>query len=121
MRHALQNHVTDAALAAQRLFIGRGAVFVDDENVRIDVVQLGQKIQYAGPPVDAAFLHAGQGRNHVLALVLRVHGIPALELPYGVVRPDAHVEFAVRGRFLQKGHVPAVQHVETSGDEDFFN
>ena len=62
---ALEDHVTDAATAADLGFGVGVAILIDDEDVWLEGLQFLQEVQQAGPLADEALFDMAQGFEHV--------------------------------------------------------
>jgi hypothetical protein len=61
-----------------------------------------------------------QRLQHILALGLGVDGIPALQIPDGLVRAETKMDFAISRGLFEETDVAAVQHVKTAADKNLF-
>ena len=117
---ALEHNVLEAQVLAELCLGRRIAVFVDDEELRGNALQLIGKIHNIGATADSAPFHMPKGFEHVFALHFGIHRRAAFQLLNSAVRPGGHEDISVKCCFFQKADVTAVQHVETTADEDLF-
>jgi len=74
VRQPPEDEVLDAHLAAQLRLALVGAVFVDDEDVGLDLAELVHEVEQSHAAADAALLHAPERVDEVLPLVCGLTG-----------------------------------------------
>lgn len=116
---ALEDDVFDAVFTAEGAFGVAVAVFVDDEDVGTETLQVGGEVEVAAAAVDEGVVDVTDGLDHEEALGLGVGGVVMLELHDGGVGTDADVEVAVFCRLTEEFDVTAVEEVVAAADKDF--
>lgn len=116
---ALEDDVLDAVLTAEVSLGGAVAVFVDDEDVGTEALEVGGEVEVSAAAVDEGVVDVTDGLDHEEALGFGVCGVVVLELHDGGVAADADVEVAVFCRLTEELDVTAVEEVVATADKDF--
>ena len=80
MGNSFADAVLNAFVPAELFLLGRIAVLIHKENVRVEAVHGVNKIQYTQAVADGALFHAAQRLQHILPLLLRIDRISAFQM-----------------------------------------
>lgn len=120
MRDAPADNVLNPTLAAKLHLLRRVPVFIHEENVGTDVLEIIHKIHNPAAAVDGALLHTAQRFQEILPFLFGVDRISSLEIPHRLIRSDPDKQISMARRFLEECDVTGMKQIETSSDQHSF-
>ena len=119
MRSTLQFNVLNPPLLADAALFVAASFGIDYENVRTHKVQCRQIVDDAASCIDEGVLDIAYALHHEEAFLLREHRLAMLVLQVGGIGAYSHIEIPEAGGLHEELHMPAMQQIITSADENF--
>lgn len=108
---ALEDDILDAALGAEVAFFVGAAIFVDDKDIGLELVDGGDEVHDAMAAVDESILDIFDAFDHEESLLLGIDGFVVLVIEDGGIGADAHIEVAIGGSLFEEFDMAAMEEV----------
>lgn len=118
--NALQHNVFNAVGLAELALRGAVAIFVDHEDIGLQALQIGSKVEEAAAAVDKGIVDVADALYHEKALGLWVGRLVVLQFHDRSVGTDANIEIAIGCSLTEELYVAAMEQVVTTAHKYFF-